>query len=53
MAQRRGAPAEGARLEAGDARLEAGLGGGAALLVGQLGLGGERLYVGSLGVSIE
>ena len=42
VAQRRGAPAEGARLEAGDARLKAGLGGGAALLVGQLGLGGER-----------
>ena len=42
MAQRRGAPAEGTCLEPGHSRLEAGLGGGAALLVGQLGLRRER-----------
>ena len=39
---KRGAPAEGACLKPGHTRLEAGLGGGSALLVGQLGLGGER-----------
>ena len=39
---KRGVPAEGARLKSGHTRLEAGLGGGAALLVGQLGLRGER-----------
>ena len=42
---KRGVPAEGARLEAGDARLEARLGRGAALFVGELRLWRERLYV--------